>query len=232
MRSSPICRCRIRSSRSKRTTSRSCTAASGSSAISRGSATTTIRSPRSGTSRTGSGVRTSRPPDTDWWTAHYPPDNMKRPTGPLCDGCHSVNYDIATKQVTEWNVGCEKCHGPARRHVAAPSRTNIVNPARLDRVRANDTCIQCHSQGQPLDESDSRPVLRLARRLPSGPRPEGLLEARRAHARRDDVHAFRGRDGAQEPHAGKRFRHERDVYARRHLFQLSRRARHGATTRI
>ena len=24
-----------------------------------------------------------------------PPDNMQRPTGPLCDGCHSVNYDIA-----------------------------------------------------------------------------------------------------------------------------------------
>ncbi len=35
---------------------------------------------------------------TDWWTAHYGPDNMQRPTGPLCDGCHSVNYNIATKQ--------------------------------------------------------------------------------------------------------------------------------------
>ena len=30
-------------------------------------------------------------PNTDWWVAHYPADNMKRPTGPLCDGCHSVN---------------------------------------------------------------------------------------------------------------------------------------------
>ena len=27
---------------------------------------------------------------TDWWATLYPPDNMKRPTGPLCDGCHSV----------------------------------------------------------------------------------------------------------------------------------------------
>ena len=26
----------------------------------------------------------------DWWGAFYPPDNMHRPTGPLCDGCHSV----------------------------------------------------------------------------------------------------------------------------------------------
>ncbi len=87
---------------------------------------------------------------TDWWAPLYPPDNFKRPTGPLCDGCHSVNYAIKTKSVAEWNVGCERCHGPGRDHVSHPSRTNIVNPARLDFVQANDTCIQCHSQGQPL----------------------------------------------------------------------------------
>ncbi len=87
---------------------------------------------------------------TDWWAPLYPPDNRKRPTGPLCDGCHSVNYNIQNKTVTEWNVGCEKCHGPGSDHVAHPSRANIVNPARLDSVQANDTCIQCHSQGQSL----------------------------------------------------------------------------------
>ncbi|HTB65288.1 MAG TPA: c-type cytochrome [Steroidobacteraceae bacterium] len=88
---------------------------------------------------------------SDWWAPHYPPDNMQRPTGPLCDGCHSVNYDIATKTVTEWNVGCERCHGPGSEHVANPERPSIVNPAKLDYVQANDVCIQCHSQGQPLD---------------------------------------------------------------------------------
>jgi predicted CXXCH cytochrome family protein len=87
---------------------------------------------------------------TDWWASLYPPDNAKRPTGPLCDGCHSVNYNIRTKEVTEWNVGCEKCHGPGSEHVAHPSRLNIVNPARLDNVQANNVCIQCHSQGRPL----------------------------------------------------------------------------------
>jgi predicted CXXCH cytochrome family protein len=87
---------------------------------------------------------------TDWWVSHYPPDNMKRPTGPLCDGCHSVNYNVQTGAVSEWNVGCEKCHGPGSVHAAKPSRANIVNPARMDSIRANDTCIQCHSQGQPL----------------------------------------------------------------------------------
>ena len=90
-------------------------------------------------------------PNTDWWVSHYPADNMQRPTGPLCDGCHSVNYNIRTKTVTEWNVGCEKCHGPGSEHVKQPSRKNIVNPARLDHVQATNVCIQCHSQGQPLN---------------------------------------------------------------------------------
>lgn len=90
-------------------------------------------------------------PNTDWWVSFYPADNNKRPTGPLCDGCHSVNYNINTKTVTEWNVGCERCHGPGSEHASNPTRQNIVNPATLDFVRANDTCIQCHSQGQPLN---------------------------------------------------------------------------------
>jgi len=86
---------------------------------------------------------------TDWWSTLFPPDNNQRPTGLLCDGCHSVNYDIATKTVTEWNVGCESCHGPASRHLKNPTRETVINPARLDFVKANDTCIQCHSQGRP-----------------------------------------------------------------------------------
>jgi predicted CXXCH cytochrome family protein len=87
---------------------------------------------------------------TDWWVPHYPADQMKRPTGPLCDGCHSTNYNVRTKTVTEWNVGCEKCHGGGAAHARQPSQANIVNPARLDYVRGNDVCIQCHSQGRPL----------------------------------------------------------------------------------
>ena len=87
---------------------------------------------------------------TDWWEPFYPPDNMKRPTGPTCDGCHSVDYNIQTKKVAEWNVGCEKCHGPGSEHLEHATRGNILNPARMEYVAANDTCIQCHSQGRPL----------------------------------------------------------------------------------
>jgi len=93
-------------------------------------------------------------PDTgDWWAVHYPDpagDNSARPTAPLCDGCHSVNFNIDTKQPLEWNVGCEQCHGAGSAHVASPTKLNILNPARQNFVQANDTCIQCHSQGQPL----------------------------------------------------------------------------------
>lgn len=87
---------------------------------------------------------------TDWWVPFYGPTNFDRPTGPTCDGCHSVNYDIHAGQVTEWNVGCEKCHGPGSLHVSHPTRNNIVNPQTLDAVRGNDVCIQCHSQGRPI----------------------------------------------------------------------------------
>jgi predicted CXXCH cytochrome family protein len=85
----------------------------------------------------------------DWWTAFYPDDNRQRPTGPLCDGCHSVDYNIRTHQPVEWNVGCERCHGPGSEHAANPLAENIVNPSRLDAIASTDTCIQCHSQGQP-----------------------------------------------------------------------------------
>jgi predicted CXXCH cytochrome family protein len=85
----------------------------------------------------------------DWWAPLYPPDNMQRPTSALCDGCHSVNFDIEKRSVTEWNVGCERCHGPGGAHVDDLSSTSIVNPARLDYVGAADVCIQCHSQGRP-----------------------------------------------------------------------------------
>ena len=87
---------------------------------------------------------------TDWWTAYYPADNFQRPTGPLCDGCHSVDFNIQTKKVAEWNVGCEACHGPGSVHVDHAVRGNNLNPAHMDPVSANDTCIRCHTLGRPL----------------------------------------------------------------------------------
>ena len=61
----------------------------------------------------------------------------------------SVRAQCPTKKVSEWNVGCEKCHGPGRAHVERPVASTILNPARFDYVHAMTTCIQCHSQGRP-----------------------------------------------------------------------------------
>ena len=87
------------------------------------------------------------------------------PHGPSCDGCHSVDYDIQTKTVTEWNVGCERCHGPGSEHVAHPTCGNILNPARMDSVRAERYLHPVPFSGAALDESDQGQVLRLAGRL-------------------------------------------------------------------
>ena len=89
---------------------------------------------------------------TDWWVPFYPSQNTARPTGPLCDGCHSVDYNIHTRQVAEWNVGCERCHGPGSAHAEHATRENILNPAAMNYVAASDTCIQCHSQGRPVTD--------------------------------------------------------------------------------
>ena len=89
-------------------------------------------------------------PNTDWWVPHFGPTNADRPTSQLCDGCHSVNFNIQNTAVTEWNVGCERCHGPGSQHVRQPSQATIVNPARLDTVQATNVCMQCHTEGQPL----------------------------------------------------------------------------------
>jgi predicted CXXCH cytochrome family protein len=56
---------------------------------------------------------------------------------------------VRTKTPTEWNVGCERCHGPGAEHVERPSPANIVNPTRLSPNAGNDVCISCHSQGRP-----------------------------------------------------------------------------------
>jgi hypothetical protein len=71
----------------------------------RSAAMTITPCPRSGTSPTSVWRPYFVQPNTDWWVPHYPADNMQRPTGgALCDGCHSVNYDLKTNAVTEWNV--------------------------------------------------------------------------------------------------------------------------------
>ena len=66
-------------------------------------------------------------------------------------------------QVDRWaeaqphGIGCQRCHGPGARHVAAvqlgasPAEVSarIVNPATLDAATAREVCLQCHYQPTP-----------------------------------------------------------------------------------
>ena len=64
---------------------------------------------------------------------------------------------LAPPYVHEMAIGCERCHGPGRRHVlrqesgshAAPDDT-VVNPARLTPRKREAVCNQCHLQGELL----------------------------------------------------------------------------------
>ena len=69
-------------------------------------------------------------------------------------------------------IDCQRCHGPGRAHVDAAGsgrasadaiRRGIVNPARLDRDRQLDVCMQCHL------ETTSLPLPNAIRRYDRGP---------------------------------------------------------------
>ena len=94
---------------------------------------------------------------TDWWVPYYGETNMERPTGRYTAG-YIGELQHRYQAGLEWNVGCEKCHGPGGLHVAHPTRSNIVNPDRLDYMAANDTCIRMPQPGaaalpNPIQES-------------------------------------------------------------------------------
>ena len=68
-----------------------------------------------------------------------------------------------TNTVKEWNVGCERCHGPGSDHIAKPTVTNIVNPAET-RFRPCQRHLHPVSlAGTTTAQSDRGQVRRLAR---------------------------------------------------------------------
>lgn len=56
--------------------------------------------------------------------------------------------------IREFGISCERCHGPAADHVAfhragaMGDADPIVNPSKLDPVRRDDVCNQCHILGE------------------------------------------------------------------------------------
>ncbi len=94
----------------------------------------------------------------------YPlsPIIFNRPVTVRCLECHStyaeaINYNPDVPPVFDstkliLSVGCEKCHGPAAKHVAYEMKHPndsigmfIVNPKRLSKQLSLDVCALCHS---------------------------------------------------------------------------------------
>ena len=76
----------------------------------------------------------------------------------VCQGCHedifntfqkdphkSVDFD---KKRGRENHACEGCHGPASAHIETVSAEEIINPAKLPVVRADEICLGCHRNQQ------------------------------------------------------------------------------------
>jgi hypothetical protein len=86
----------------------------------------------------------------------FPVPDFNRAATFECVLCHSGNprYIRGTKNKFEEPpfaveaISCERCHGPTDLHVAAPAKSNIVNPARLAADARDSVCEQCHLSGE------------------------------------------------------------------------------------
>lgn len=78
---------------------------------------------------------------------------FSRPFAATCVACHSepprhrAGSDDAVLDPAPAGVGCERCHGPGKRHVESSRKEDIVNPTNLSTTRQLDVCAQCHLQG-------------------------------------------------------------------------------------
>ena len=154
--------------------SRSSTAANGSSVISRRSATTIFRCRRSGTSRTDV-ARLFRPAEHRLVGAVLSGRQYAsvRPVRSATDAIRSTTTS-RRKPSRSGTSAASDATGRAASMSASPSRANIVNPARLDFVARQRHLHPVPFAGPAAEESDRRPVLRLAGRLSSGLRICGI----------------------------------------------------------
>jgi hypothetical protein len=88
------------------------------------------------------------------YEAESDPD-FTRPVKPGCIFCHAGAFTPVSGTINEYaaqpfshlSVGCTRCHGPVGGHLAGPSASNIVNPARLEPDSRDSVCEQCHLKG-------------------------------------------------------------------------------------
>jgi len=104
--------------------------------------------------------------DTKTWglSPDYLPESHMRFERRMTDGCLACHAGLPNftrgqpdrfkkPPFLEEAIGCERCHGPGRSHVAfhnseSTGQDSIVNPSHLDMDRREAVCAQCHLRGQ------------------------------------------------------------------------------------
>ena len=79
------------------------------------------------------------------------------PVDPGCLHCHASNVQDALPDARNHFAGapfprggisCAACHGDSAEHLATHGKGQILNPAKLDPVRRDSVCLECHLEGE------------------------------------------------------------------------------------
>ena len=106
----------------------------------------------------------------NWYSAYGSYDmrpgyqnNIKAPfdlaVASRCLHCHTSDVQLeipgtrnrfASLPFLHTGITCEACHGDSARHVASSGKERILNPAKLDPLRRDSICQQCHLEAEIL----------------------------------------------------------------------------------
>lgn len=86
---------------------------------------------------------------------NQPDPDFTRAVGEGCVLCHSGTALHIPGTLNQYRspifsaeaITCERCHGPAERHLADPRAGTIINPAKLEPAARDSVCEQCHLFG-------------------------------------------------------------------------------------
>jgi photosynthetic reaction center cytochrome c subunit len=86
---------------------------------------------------------------------NQPDPDFTRPVSEECVLCHSGTALHISGTLNQYRspvfpaeaITCERCHGPAEKHLADPRAGTIVNPAKLEPAARDSICEQCHLFG-------------------------------------------------------------------------------------
>ncbi len=125
-----------------------------------------------------------------------------KPVTARCLECHATYASVVVEPTAKqesydynkiiWGVGCEKCHGPAAKHVEYQTKNPliktaqyIVNPVKLSRQQQLDLCVLCH--GGNLEKTQPSFSFTAGKKLSDYFKTEALYKATDANEN-IDVH--------------------------------------------